>query len=476
MAAEVGPIAPSATQRRHLSRRDLLRHAPLFASASTVLAQDPPSNALMRRLSTALDRLPIADTHEHLYPEPDRVAMPVDFFTLMEQGYVLSDLASAGITPAESKILRDAKASDAQRWSVFEPYWNRTRFTGYGQALRLAIRDLYRKEISAASLPAINDAIRAANQPGIYRRMLREKAKIAFCVEDDSCGGCRTMPNTPENAEFFVLAKRFDQFMIAGSPADLQALEQASGVSISSLADLKKAAETRFAVELKQGMKAIKVAVAYFRDLSFQEVQEADAARDFQAMVRQEKAAPDGFRKAFDRPFRQLEDHMFHHVMRLADAHGLPVQIHTGMFAGTGGLVTNSKPTHLINTFLLYPRVQFDIFHIGYPYQEELGVLAKSFPNVYADFCWAYVISPLAARRALSQYLDLAPINKILGFGGDFKHPELVYAHAVMARRTIAGVLAEKVAAGICTEEEAIGIGKALLFDNAERLFRSGRG
>jgi len=167
-----------------------------------------------------------------------------------------------------------------------------------------------------------------------------------------------------------------------------------------------------------------------------------------------------------------LEDYMFHYVMRLADAHQLPVQIHTGMFAGTGGVVTNSKPTHLINTFLLYPRVQFDIFHISYPYQEELGVLAKSFPNVHADFCWAHVISPIAARRTLTQFLDLVPVNKILGFGGDFKHPELVYAHAMMARRTVADVLAEKVETGYCSEEEALVTGKALLFENADRLFR----
>ena len=64
---------------------------------------------------------------------------------------------------------------------------------------------------------------------------------------------------------------------------------------------------------------------------------------------------------------------MFHHVMRLADSHHIPVQVHTGAFAGTGGVITNSKPTHLVNTFLLYPRIKFDIFHLSFPYEQELG-------------------------------------------------------------------------------------------------------
>src|SRR5262249_1197947 len=205
--------------------------------------------------------------------------------------------------------------------------------------------------------------------------------------------------------------------------------------------------------------------------LLFQETGEAAAEQDFQALMRADRPRPEGFRTAFERPFRRLEDHMFHHVMRLAEAHSLPVQIHTGLFAGNGNVITNSKPTHLINTFLLYPRIRFDIFHLSIPYQEELGLLAKSFSNVYADFCWAYVASPETSRRALGEFLEFVPVNKILGFGGDYKHPELSYAHARMARRTVAEVLASKVESGLCNEEEAFEIGKLLLYENAANLF-----
>ena len=134
-------------------------------------------------------------------------------------------------------------------------------------------------------------------------------------------------------------------------------------------------------------------------------------------------------------------------------------------------VLTKGSTLLLANVFHLYPRVKFDIFHIGYPYQQELGVMAKLFPNVYADFCWAHVISPPGSRRTLDEYLETVPANKILGFGGDYRYPELTYAHAQMARSNVVQVLAAKVEAGLFPEESALEIGRMLLRDNAMHLF-----
>ena len=162
---------------------------------------------------------------------------------------------------------------------------------------------------------------------------------------------------------------------------------------------------------------------------------------------------------------------MFHHLIRLAEAHQVPVQIHTGLHAGNANFITNSNPTGLTNLFYLYPRVKFDLFHISYPYQGELSVLAKLFPNVHADFCWAHIISPAVSRRTMHEFLETIPANKIFGFGGDYRYPELSHAHAKMARRNIAQTLAEKVEEGFCTETEALELGRMLLADNAAAVF-----
>jgi len=50
-------------------------------------------------------------------------------------------------------------------------------------------------------------------------------------------------------------------------------------------------------------------------------------------------------------------------------------------------------------------------------------------------------------------------VNKLLAFGGDFLYPDLSYAHAKIARRACAEVLAAKVEDGFCQEEEAVELG-----------------
>jgi hypothetical protein len=67
--------------------------------------------------------------------------------------------------------------------------------------------------------------------------------------------------------------------------------------------------------------------------------------------------------------------------------------------------------------------------------------------------------------------LETVPANKIFGYGGDYRYPELSYAHAKMARQNIARVMAEKVADGFFNETEAVGIARMMLHDNPHRMF-----
>ncbi len=444
-----------------LARRSFLSHG------AGALGVSSSSRLLASGLAAEFEKLEIVDTHEHLLAEKARVSQPVDFFTLAGH-YAMNDVISAGLSKADAARLGDPKAPAVERWRLFEPHWKAAQFTGYGQCLRIAMRDIYGAEdISSANIERLNGVIASHNKPGLYRKVLKERARIAYAVLDQTYAAEPSLPDP----EFFVVAARFDRFVTAQSASAIRSLETLTGSSITTLSGLKAALEKDFARTLKLGIVAVKSALAYQRELSFDEVPEADAARDFEAMMRGERERSTGFTPLAQRPYRKLEDHMFHHVLRLADAHGLPVQIHTGLLAGNAAVVRNTNPTHLSNLFLLYPNVTFDLFHIGYPYQGELTVLAKLFPNVCIDFCWAHIIAPHAAQRALDEYLETVPANKILGFGGDYRFPELTYAHAVMARRNIAAVLASRVEEGSWSEKEAAGLGRMLLHDNPARLF-----
>lgn len=430
-------------------------------------AASPAVPALEKDLAAELGKVRLYDVHEHLISEQERVKEPIDFFTLAGH-YAINDVISAGLAGDDLATVRDPNAPLERRWKAFEPHWKAARFTGHGQALAIAIADIYEaKEISAASVRQINDAIARRNKPGLYDYILKERAKIDWCLVDPYWN----RKPAPVDKPYFLLSQRFDNFVTPSSRKDIAALEEISGVSITGLAELKKALERTFEQGLKAGMVAVKSGIAYRRDLLFEEASEHDAAADFEAMLKGGAVLPKGFRAKAQRAFRRLEDHMFHQVARLVEAHRLPFQIHTGLPAGNAGYVENNNPTLLTNVFYRYPRVQFDVMHIGYPYQQELGALVKLFPNVYVDFSWAHVLSPPGSRRTLDEYLETVPANKILGFGGDYRYPELTYAHAKIARQNVARVLAGKVEAGVFNEEQALEIGRMLLRENGVKLF-----
>jgi hypothetical protein len=407
------------------------------------------------------------DTHEHILAESDRVSQPVDFFTLAGH-YAINDVISAGLPRESQELIENGAATAEQKWRAFEPYWKYARSTGYGEALQIAIRDIYGFEsISAQTITKINDAIAARNKSGLYKDILKKRAGLKFCVNDQYW---RPKPEGVD-PDFFVLAQKFDGFVMPVSSEGIGRLEKMAGASITDLAGLKRALAKTFELALRVGMVTVKSTAAYQRDLKFEEVSEADAARDFERLMRDEEPAPEGFRMLSNRPYRKLANHMFHYLVQLADDHSVPFQIHTGLQAGNGNFVENTRPSLLNNLFLLYPRVKFDLFHIGYPYVHEVAVLAKMFPNVYVDFCWMHIVSPSAARSALHEMLDAVPANKLFGFGGDYRYPELSYAHLVIARRNIATVLSDRVEAGTCTEEEAVELGRWMLSDNPAALF-----
>ena len=70
--------------------------------------------------------------------------------------------------------------------------------------------------------------------------------------------------------------------------------------------------------------------------------------------------------------------------------------------------------------------------------------------------------------------METAPVNKILGFGGDYFYAEMSYAHSRMARS--AQVLSEKVESDLCSEDEALEIAQMLPHDNPASLFPRRRG
>jgi uncharacterized protein len=236
------------------------------------------------------------------------------------------------------------------------------------------------------------------------------------------------------------------------------ALRKDSGQSILCLRDYLAVID-RYFEQHGRVAGAFKVGRAYDRTLFFDDVPQSGVEKTFNRMLAMN-----------DRPDRKdvqaLEDFILHYLCRKCGEYGVRMKFHTGLQEGTGNIIANSRAALMANLFLKYPKTGFDIYHISYPYQEELVTLAKNFQNVTIDFCWMWIINPAAARRALSDMLDAVPANKIHGFGGDFLFVEGAYGHAHIARREICRVLCEKVEEGRFTEDYAAQVGQMLLRDN----------
>ena len=173
-----------------IPRRALLAGFPGLAFAQN---ERPPSPRFATRSPPkCIRQLDLFDSHEHFWDERERTSTPFDLFSLVND-YVISDLTSAGLTPEAGKIVRDINAPVDVRWRAFEPFWQHARFTGYGQALRLAIRELFGVQIiNETTMSKINGALKETNDPAYTsesckRANLRMRAgRLLACYPDTS--------------------------------------------------------------------------------------------------------------------------------------------------------------------------------------------------------------------------------------------------------------------------------------------------
>src|SRR5205823_1131849 len=129
------------------------------------------------------------------------------------------------------------------------------------------------------------------------------------------------------------------------------------------------------------------------------------------------------------------------------------------------------NPADLCPLLRQYPEARFVLMHIGYPYQDEMIALAKHYANAFIDLCWTWIISPTACVRFVTEFLTTAPVNKLLGFGGDYIPIEPVVGHARTARQGLALALTELVEDGWMNELEATAAAERILRGNGLDLF-----
>ncbi|MDQ0874763.1 putative TIM-barrel fold metal-dependent hydrolase [Paenibacillus sp. V4I3] len=408
----------------------------------------------MSILHDYVNRIRIIDGHEHLATPQIRKREDHDLFSLLH--YLDSDFYSAGMKMGA--LGRQSSLDVEQKATLFMDFWHKTKNTTYARMFRTAMEDLYElNEWNVNGLLEANVKVsQATHNPNWYEHVMAQKSGIDLAF---------TLIQTTKLAYVRFRPIMFMDFTFKlRTLKDITTVERMSGVTVYHLRQYLEAVDTLLHKYVQEGMVATKFGHAYWRSLSCGKptLHEAELAFNRLLGCTLEESLSQAETQA-------LQDYLIHFIIQRSIAYDLPIQIHTGhhevSVSSNGNSLTNSNVELLIPLLLEYTEARFVLLHSGYPYYLPYLSIVKNFPNVYADFTWVYIISPTAAKQILHQVIEMVPMTKIQGFGGDYNYIEGTYAHQKLARKVVADVLTEKVADGALDESDAMTF--------ADRIFRT---
>jgi hypothetical protein len=430
-------------------------------------------------LAVEINSLALVDTHEHLGVEDQWAGDNADFIERMtEEGepgwgdpnpdilqdlfmnYVPADLEVAGATKESLRRLFDPAAGDIEsRFAGIREPWEATQFTGYGEAVRLIAREVYGLEaITPEGLEAAQRKLDELRQPGERLRLLREVAGLDHVQIDDFRWACEPDESGPD---FFLYDLSWENF--ASGDLRVEEIQQETGVEVSTIEDLREGLAAIFQRYASCAI-AVKAQHAYHRTLRWQERTDDEAANALRVVLAGGEVE-EATRLA-------LGDWCWARGVELAVEHNLPFKIHTGHHAGTASMPIDwVRAGNLCPLLARYPEARFVLMHTSYPYTDELVSIAKHYPNVWVDLCWAWSIDPYTSADFVRRFLHAVPSNKLFAFGGDTFWPTSVVAYSVQARRGLCGALEAEIREGSLTEQEAISIARRLMHDNQYACF-----
>ncbi len=414
-----------------------------------------------------INQIPIADTHEHLIEESDRLnpakpQFPNDISLLFIQ-YVESDLIVSGMPEDDLEILKQVDGDPEKKWGIIRRWWPVIKSTGYGQMVQNTIRKVYQiDDLNDANWLDVNAAIQKIPQSGFYTKILKNLCNLDHC--QINALDTPIFRNT-QSPEYFLMDLCVSSLC---SDFDPDLIQNIIGHNINNLDDCIEAIDRSFR---KYGNKAvaIKNQSAYRRRLDFQEVKRTDAESCLQYCLNKNWQV----QKYEQKP---LEDYLFNHTARKSAEYDLPYKIHTGYHSGHGTmpmdyLLYNASDMSLICR--MHPDTRFVFLHITYPFQDQAIALAKHYPNAFIDMCWSWMISPVSAVRFLKEFLTTAPVNKLFAFGGDVSIVELVPGHLELAKRGVIQAISELYAEGWIDSGNIDYIIESILLKNATDLYHT---
>jgi hypothetical protein len=396
--------------------------------------------------------------------------MKPNFYSLLAYSYLQADVVSSGADRINREIIDNHNLDEL--WEQYGKYLNFSRATSYYSHFLEGFRILYGFNDSfftKENIVSLSDKI-AANYQDYHSWFDQafEQAGFEVMFIDQYWNQFNTKIDTQHFALVFNINKLVSSIsqrperIKKGEPVKPYVYELAvkQGKNIKTLDDYLAIADYLFEEFMDNHVVCIKNSMAYGRSIDYEEISYEKAKNLF----RKNSSDLSAVEK------KNLQDFMFHWIIKKSIELNLPIQIHTGYLAGNGNTLENSHPIKLNALFLRYPDARFVLFHGGYPWTGGYAALGKMFKNVYLDIVWLPQISREAAVRALVEMFDCVPYNKFF-WGGDCDLIEETTGSLEFGKEVVAQVLAGRIERGLMTEEVAFEIARGIFRDNAIEVF-----
>jgi hypothetical protein len=415
-------------------------------------------------LETYIREEPLYDVHEHHMPEtlldPD-----VGLLKLLRQSY-------AGWTQGRPYHLPSERADPFQlpgdegetSWADIAPFVEGSGSNAFVRTLVGALSDLYelgRTGITRESWESLDAEIRESHaRPGFPAEVMA-RAGVERIVTDPFSSPLLDAPaalgpsyRSVARVNALAFGWHPDSFDHNGNRA--HDFARALGLELETFDDYMAFLE-RFVDTLGDRHQiALKSALAYDRDLHFDEPDEALARRAWGR-----RSPPPDEQKAFG-------DVVVDRLCALAGERGVPFQMHLGTAA-----IRGSHPMNVAGLIERHPGTRFLLMHLAYPWSRDLFGLAFVYRNIHLDLTWSFLLSPSHFKLALHEALEILPDESRLMLGGDCWHAEESYGALTSGRRLICEVLREKVTDGYLDDAGARRLASKILHENARAFFES---
>ncbi|MBN1589247.1 MAG: amidohydrolase [Pirellulales bacterium] len=444
----------------------LLILALVLVPALSAQAGDVKDTDVYARMKKQLDAIPGIDTHSHLRG-PEHLAQFVaqqfqpekplgcPLWWIWRRSYFTG---GHGLAPWP----KDGRFETW--WAAVQTDFNNSRARSAYRVMLPIFKDLYGVDFESLTLEQakeLNDRMRKDFDRADWAdEVIRKRANTEIMVIDSYWKPWEIRDHYPFtvstcNVTWWVNGYHASEFGSGGQGP--YAFAAKHNLPVESLDDYIAVLD-RILVEAKKGgTVCLKSAIAYQRTLKFDR---APKHRAEEAFGKPRKELNPARIKAF-------QDYVFWRVTELAAKHDFPFQIHTGH-----AYIQGSNPMNLVDLIQANPKTKFILFHGGFPWVGETGMIALRCPNVWVDSVWMPTLSYTMGKRAYKEWLDMFSSNRIM-WGTDMATIEGTYGAAVFTRQCITEALAEKVVAKELREEDALRIGRQILRENALEIFPS---